>query len=438
MNGTTKAPQALLRSAVASAALFSCGLVSNAQTYYYIEQIVVSPSAPTTSDAVSLTVNGSLSSTAAYIVNTGFNVIGNTVQLNINASTQGIGLDVLVPHPESFSLGMLAAGTYSITLGGSAILDSASPAEHSFTVSGGGATDCDSLDIISIHWAAFDQARIIVTAANGSSDLFDYPGFVLLDTEGDTIAKETVNYFGIGQNPQQHPLEMVPGYVVDGDIITGELHLWSGFYTEQECQWSGTWELCPASECTTVFPYLWNLGNALVEVDIPYSISDPDGQISATGVFHLEADSQSVFTDVCLVPDNYTLQLDQIGQVGGQLVFGVSASPMGNEQLQAQYIQGTATNELEFTLFGACIDDSNGIKDQIAAPGLNWAIDGDRLIVRATDLSRIGLYRLLDSEGRILRTGSINADTGEVSLAGLASGLYVLSGDRPGPIRFVR
>lgn len=429
---------ALLRGAVASTIVFT-SIGVKAQTYYYIDQIMVSPASPTTADDISITVNGSLSSTAAYVVNTAFGINGNTIQLTVNAAVQGIGLDVLVPHAESIPIGNLAAGTYTITIAGIAVSDMAPSPEHQFVVSGGTPTDCDSLDILSVQWAAFTPERIIITAANGSSDLFDYPGFVLLNTDGDTIAKETVNYFGIGQGPQPHSLDVMPGVVIDGSTITGELHLWSDFYSQPECQWSGIWDLCPAAECTTVFPYFWNFGNAIVVVDVPYSIMNDDGQIITTGTFQLTTDSQSVYgTDVCLPPDGYTLHLDQVGQVGGQLVYGLSTSMTGNEQLQEPYVQGTATNELAFPLYEACIDGSNGIPQQTTGPGLGLGIDGDCLFVNALDGSSIGTFQLVDCGGRILRTGTLNANTGEVSLAGLASAVYVLNSERLGSVRFVR
>jgi hypothetical protein len=52
-----------------------------------------------------------------------------------------------------------------------------------------------------------DNTNILhLEASNLSDDIFSYPGFVLYNTVGDTIAKETVNYFGIGWNYQSHDL----------------------------------------------------------------------------------------------------------------------------------------------------------------------------------------------------------------------------------------
>ncbi|HNA33003.1 MAG TPA: hypothetical protein PL106_07760, partial [Flavobacteriales bacterium] len=175
---------------------------ADAQTYYYLDQISVSPATPTTADAITITLNGSLSNTASYIVNTDFSIQGTTVMITVNAAMSGIGLDVLVPHSETLPVGNLAAGTYTIVITGTATLDMAAVPEHQFTVSAGEPTDCDSLSFLGVRWGVFSDSTIVLTVANASTDLFDYPGFVLLDEEGDTIASETVSYFGIGSGPQ--------------------------------------------------------------------------------------------------------------------------------------------------------------------------------------------------------------------------------------------
>lgn len=56
------------------------------------------------------------------------------------------------------------------------------------------------------------QRTIMLTVANGSSDLFDYPGFVLLDSEGDTLAKETVYYFGMAKGRNNIPWRSCPAW----------------------------------------------------------------------------------------------------------------------------------------------------------------------------------------------------------------------------------
>ncbi len=426
MNHITRRLRSNLLGPFAIAALTLSGLRSEAQTYFYLEQITVDPASPTPSDAITITVSGNLSNTAAQIVGTSFSLSGNTVQITVNAAFDGIGLDMLVPHSEDLFIGNLAAGSYTIAINGAFVADMAPAPQHQFVVSGGTPSDCDSLEIISVHWGVFGPQRLVVTAANASSDLFDYPGFVMLDMDGDTLAKETVNYFGIGVLPQEHLLEVMDGAVIDGNTLQGQLHLWSGFYAEQECQFEGTWDLCPTVECTTVTPYLVNLGDAIVSAEIPYSVLDGDGLTMATGTFQITSLQQSDYEPgVCLAPGEYTLQLAQIAPVGGQLYYGTGAGMMNFQQQQDFYEQGGGENVLPFAVYGSCVDGSNAVSEGDAPTGTQVTVEGDQLVIATRDGRPIGAYQLIDSGGRTVRTGVGLADHERLPMTGSSHGMYL-------------
>ncbi|HPE54860.1 MAG TPA: T9SS type A sorting domain-containing protein [Bacteroidales bacterium] len=90
---------------------------------------------------------------------------------------------------------------------------------------------CDSLLIECCDFNLTENSMII-TAENQSSVLFDYPGFVILDANEDTIASETVNYFGIGWGPQQHTLSI---YNAPELPFSGTLKLYTWFYESLSC-----------------------------------------------------------------------------------------------------------------------------------------------------------------------------------------------------------
>jgi hypothetical protein len=115
----------------------------------------------------------------------------------------------------------------------------------------------------------------------------------------------------------------------------------------------------------------------------------------------------------------------------------MTTSLANTEMTQEAYVQGTAVNDLAFAVFEPCIDESNGIPVQASDPGLSLILDGDRWIVAALDKSRIGMFQLLDIHGRILRTGTFNADRGEIQLAGLPQGAYVFRSEGHGSVRFI-
>jgi hypothetical protein len=91
---------------------------------------------------------------------------------------------------------------------------------------------CDSLTINCCSVNSAGPNTLTLTAENTSSVLFDYPGFALLDANGDTIAIETVNYVGIGSGPQTHVMNLVAPLTLP---FTGSLQLYTLFFDTLAC-----------------------------------------------------------------------------------------------------------------------------------------------------------------------------------------------------------
>lgn len=92
-------------------------------------------------------------------------------------------------------------------------------------------TACDSVTIDCCTFISNDT--LIIQVSNHSTTvLFDYPGFMLVDSLGDTLAIETVNYFGISTGPQAHTL------IISGNLqlpFSGFFELYTGFYDSLHC-----------------------------------------------------------------------------------------------------------------------------------------------------------------------------------------------------------
>ncbi|MBK9731478.1 MAG: T9SS type A sorting domain-containing protein [Chitinophagaceae bacterium] len=88
---------------------------------------------------------------------------------------------------------------------------------------------CDSLVI---QCCGLGNDSLTIQVANPTAELFDYPGFILFNSNMDTIAKETVNYFGIGMWPQQHILKVLAPLELS---FNGYLNLYSWFYDSLSC-----------------------------------------------------------------------------------------------------------------------------------------------------------------------------------------------------------
>ena len=96
---------------------------------------------------------------------------------------------------------------------------------------------CDSLLIQCCSINTAGPNTIVLQVANSSSYLFIYPGFVLFNMAMDTIAKETVTYFGIGSAAQPHTLNIFLPLILP---FTGFLNLYTNFYSSFACSFPFT------------------------------------------------------------------------------------------------------------------------------------------------------------------------------------------------------
>ena len=91
---------------------------------------------------------------------------------------------------------------------------------------------CDSLIITCCVFDSTGPNTLTIYADNYSSELFDYPGFMLFDSAMNIIAMETVNYFGIGTGPQPHTMDIILPLILP---FNGQLNLYTGFYDSLAC-----------------------------------------------------------------------------------------------------------------------------------------------------------------------------------------------------------
>ena len=382
--------------------LLACFTSVSAQTYFYIDAIQVQPTVPNTTDPVSLDLIGGLSSTGAYVVSASADVLGQVVTINIQAADPG-GFTVIVSHTETVELGLLPAGTYTIEFNAVNVGDFAPDPQHTFTVEGGSSV-CDSLMIDHVQWRAFDGPAIVVHALNtNTQELFDYPNFILLDANGDTIAIEAVELFGIAAD-SYHTLALVDGVAPPIGPFLGTLQLWTGFTTELACEWTATFDLCPPAPCAPVFATLNNLGNALAIGTFQWTIYDDEQNIAASGQFELTDTVQYDEVGTCLPPGEYTMVTTPDQEpTGGQVYYGVLANGFYSGPNQA--LVQPPLPPMPFTFYQECIEGGNSIPE--AAPSMFTAqcID-DRLHIQRLDGGSIGAVQVFDVQGRILIQGS--------------------------------
>ncbi len=393
-----------------------------AQTYFYLGEIAVTPAAPTDQDQVQLQLIGNLSSTGSSITSATAVVNGYTINLAL-VTQNTIGMDVIVPHTEVVYLGQLSAGTYTVNITGFGVDDLAPADQHVFTVSGGGANACDSLQIASINWTPFSDTALVLHALNQSTTLFDYPGFVLLGDNGDTLASETVNFFGIGLE-SVHTLEILPGTIMPTSPFNATLHLWTGFFDEQACTWDLSVALCQPDSCSEMLVYIGNTGGALSLGSFTYIIR-ANGIPITSGALTLTAEQQFTQDTVCLQPGDYEVQLiPEQDPTGGQLYYGVG-HPNGIQGPSAS-VSSTAPDEVAFTCYGPCIEEVQIIREVTDVARLVISMESGLATLIRTDGRALGELRVLDVNGRLVMALDETKDRLQFTTGNWATGLYVL------------
>ncbi len=391
----------------------------HAQTYFYIETIEVAPAEPTTADAITIRLHGDLSSTGSSIVDVSHMLMGNVVHITVQA-TSGPGLDVLVPHTEEITIGNLPAGPYGILVDGAFILDSAPEFQHAFNVTGAGDEDCNTLEIQSVSWATFSDTAIVVHVTNSAIG-FTYPGFILFNDAGDTLAMELVNYFAIG-NDSWHTLSIHPGAELPSGSTDIRLELWTGFYDLLACSWELSVDLCPAEECVAVFPYIQNVGGGIAIGTFTWSLFE-DGNEVATGAFSLTGDQQMDQAAVCMAPGSYQMEVTMDQEpTGGQLIYGVSGE--GYQPGPSEFVSQLPPTLLSFQVLPACDAIANSIPDQGRASDFRLDVGSEGVIVRCLSGNALGAVRVYDAKGMLVFERFINTSAANLPLTG--SGMHLV------------
>lgn len=144
-------------------------------------------------------------------------------------------------------------------------------------------TACDSVYITNFRFDT-TPGQLALDAANESHILFGYPGFIFFDSNMDTLAKETVNYFGIGNFPQPHKM------VIQNTINlpqAGFLGLTVGFHDTLLCLWPITLQDTPVAITEAMYGEVDLYPNPATNlVRLKWTLEGLDAPTSAT-VFNL-------------------------------------------------------------------------------------------------------------------------------------------------------
>lgn len=261
---------------------------------------------------------------------------------------------------------------------------------------------CNDLTFSFIKYSPFTDSVIVIELENNSSELFDYPGFVLIENGGDTLAKENVNLFGIGTE-STHLLDVRAGIADPTELFNGVLELHTGFYDTLFCSWQLDQSLCADQPCDSVVIGLQNWGGALVLGDFEWTLWDSLGTtVIENGTFTMEAVEQYWQHSLCLPAGNYMYELQALGlPSGGGPVITISGGTSFGVPMLTEYFDWYTGAFLPFPFFVHCIDQNAtaiGDQDRLKEPKI--FIDGN--IIRIETDEQVHATSFFNLHGQLL------------------------------------
>lgn len=293
---------------------------------------------------------------------------------------------------------------------------------------------CDELDILDITYPTFTTAtslQVTVQQQQPSEFFFSYPQFMLISTEGDTVALEPMVFFGIGPGEQVHHMDLQEGMAPPPTPFTGSLVLqYFGMKGNNTCTWPlQAVDLCPAPPCDTIQVSVQTNGGQPVDAGFTWYITDAGGGQAAEGTFELGVSGDLVDIDpVCLPPGSYVLHMARSFGAGGEFSFGVSRQDFFTVGPSTAFIHQSDPSiptDLPFVLYPLCTGIGNGIVDQdVLAPLIQVSLGS--LLVRSADGGTLGSLEVTDVAGRPVQRMDARASSVVVPLSGRAPGVYIL------------
>lgn len=281
-------------------------------------------------------------------------------------------------------------------------------------------TACDSLDI-KVHYFPFNDSVIQVDVLNFSpGTFFGYPVFTLYDSNSDTVALETMQFFGIS-GESHHALNVFPG-MLPGSIFSGTLTLqYSTVDSYAVCSWPMDFNLCPDT-CYKVYTSIANMGGAQVTGNAGWSIFDINTQVVASGTFTLDTNFQYATDSVCLEPGSYTFKVNNTSLTSGGNKFVGLQSQWVNATNPSAAFNNADTVSIPFDFFGPCIMP-NSVKEVVQTNSTSIHSFANSIYISNSG-GPIGDISVYSIDGKEVYSGNSRRADYTLSLPGI--GIYIV------------
>ncbi len=282
---------------------------------------------------------------------------------------------------------------------------------------------CDQLDLVSIQWDAFETGQITLVVQNSSNDIFSYPNFTLLNGTEEVAIEQTTS-FGLGA-VSTHTLQAGPLPIAN--TFNGTVNLHTMFDSEVTCSWDLPVSLCPTA-CHELELVVTNTSAFPQSIQHDWSILDSNGDQVAEGSIQLSDDVQEETIPLCLIPDQYRLQI---------------SAPLANEttvnyELRTAesfaspgifFAPGVEPTIMDFTFFEECTAQTTSVQGPERANIHIWSENG--LIMVSTPGKPIGTVEIFNIAGHLLMSTKSTQDRSSFNLIAQAAGVHLVRITRP-------
>lgn len=291
----------------------------------------------------------------------------------------------------------------------------------------GNPSECDSVDIISLGYNPFDMSELLVRVQNNNQlEIFSYPGFKLTNTNGDTVAEETVNFFGISQESVHQLNTTLTGYM-PGDIFNGELLLYSGFYDSLRCVFPVAAPLIPNGGCSEFYISTTDWSENIMQ-SLYWTVTNEQGTVVASGEHNHTVQDFTLQDTVCLPNNNcYTLNVSSNNPLEGNSDIAINYIGFWISE-GSQMLQGNTEYNLDFSVyFCDSVLSIDGVEAELKNIKVqpNPAIDNLKVMLEGDiDFHTIEVF---DLAGRKVLSQALTAQAViNLNLEGLLNGVYTL------------
>ena len=285
---------------------------------------------------------------------------------------------------------------------------------------------CDPIVIERVQYSAVHSNYIEVLAYVTNSDCIDYPSFILLNDQGDTLAVEATDSFCLNfGTASAHYLAVRPEAQTPTGSFNTRLDLYSGFGASLVCSWDlSDVALCPTEPCTQAEVYLTNTGQLETFEAYWWIYDSGTSEQIANGNF-LAGETATNFDTTCLAPGHYVIEFSPFSPIDEEYVLGITNNWQYSIGTNVAQQGDTTPLDLVFSWYEACIDLGNSMNEP-SSENIRITLPNDMIQLNALNGRALGRISVHTLDGRLVEQRSSSSSSASLSTDGLAAGIFII------------